>query len=151
MASAPASVRRMGAPFSSVVVPKEGSASASDGPGENSAGQRLRRHERLRSQSDFQRCYRRGRRIRSGHLAVHYVSNQEQSPRIGITVTRKVGTAVVRNRLKRQAREIYRQWPNRRQLPNLDLVVHFQPQAARAGYARIERELCAALNRLTHR
>lgn len=115
------------------------------------AGQQLRRRERLRNTSDFQRCYRQGRRIRSGHLTVHYARNQEQHARIGVTVTRKVGIAVVRNRLKRQAREIYRQWPHRQQLPSLDLVVHFQPQAAQAGYARIEQELCAALERLAGR
>lgn len=66
-------------------------------------------------------------------------------------MTRKVGTAVIRNRLKRQTREIYRQWPNRQQLPNIDLVVHFQPPAGRASYASIEQELCTTLERLAAR
>ncbi len=111
----------------------------------------MRRHHRLRDSRDFRRCYRRGRRLKAGSLAVHYIANRDQNPRIGVTVTRKVGGAVVRNRLKRQAREIYRQWPYRQQLPNLDLVVHFQPQAARASFAEIQHELWTILDRLAGR
>ena len=58
-------------------------------------------------------------------------------PRLGITVTRKVGGAVVRNRVKRRLREIYRRWPDQPQLPALDIVIHAKPSAARATFWRV--------------
>lgn len=62
-------------------------------------------------------------------------------PRLGITATRKVGSAVVRNRLKRRVREIYRRWSGRSELPAVDLVVHLKPQAARASFEELESDL----------
>lgn len=111
-------------------------------------GQELRRSERLRAKHDIQRCYQHGRRIKAKHLAVYFAPNRARQCRIGVTASRKVGRATVRNRLKRQAREIYRQWPTRRQLPHLDLVVHFYPRASEASFAELEQELCTILRQL---
>jgi ribonuclease P protein component len=52
-----------------------------------------------------------------------------------------VGPAVVRNRLKRRVREIFRRWSGRRTLPGLDLVVHLQPAAAATPAAKLREEL----------
>jgi ribonuclease P protein component len=52
-----------------------------------------------------------------------------------------VGGAVVRNRLKRRAREIYRRWNGRRQLPALDIVLHFKTTAREASFEELETEL----------
>jgi len=79
---------------------------------------------------------------------VHYVSNSLDHPRLGITATRKVGSAVVRNRLKRRTREIYRRWDKRSQLPPLDIVLHLKPAAKNASFTELETEvlrLCRGL------
>ncbi len=55
---------------------------------------------------------------------------------------------MVRHRLKRQIREIYRRWQGRRSLHALDIVVHLRPIAAEAAFASIEADLEAALFRL---
>ena len=105
------------------------------------AGESLSRAERLRRRSDFLRCYRRGRR-RHGSLSILYSSpNEERHARLGITVSRKVGHAVVRHRVKRRIREIYRRWSGRRGLPPVDLVVHVKPEAASASFEELRREL----------
>ncbi|MDX1502830.1 MAG: ribonuclease P protein component [Thermoanaerobaculia bacterium] len=103
--------------------------------------------ERLRRRADFLRCYRRGSR-HHGPLAILYATpNQLAHPRLGITASRKVGGAVVRVRLKRRIREIYRRWSERRRLPPVDLVVHLKPAAAEASFDQLRRELERLLRR----
>jgi ribonuclease P protein component len=103
--------------------------------------ERLRPEEGLRRRTEYLKCYQLGRR-RQGRLAILYsLGNSLAHPRLGITASRKVGGAVVRNRLKRRVREIYRRWEGRRALPPRDLVVHLQPAAAQAPPAELRREL----------
>lgn len=73
---------------------------------------RLRRSDRLRSSKDFRRLSREGDRRSSRHfvalLAPALEAAPEDTPRLGITVSRKVGNAVTRNRVKRGIREWFR-------------------------------------------
>ena len=102
---------------------------------------RLPRAARLRRRADFTRCYQLGNR-RSGALVVlHWAPGSGEGPRLGTTVGRKVGGAVVRHRLKRWVREAYRQWPARASLPAHDLVFHLRPAAASADFAAFRREI----------
>ncbi len=66
---------------------------------------------------------------------------RESGPtRLGVTVSRKVGSAVIRNRIKRLIREAFRL--QRHRLPQtLDLVVVAKRAAREATYAELEREL----------
>ena len=108
-------------------------------------GERLLSQERLRRRADYLRCYRTGRR-RHGALAILYFApNQLGHPRVGITASRKVGPAVVRQRLKRRIREIYRRWQDRGQLPPVDLVVHLKPGAGAADFPTFQDELLRLL------
>ena len=103
--------------------------------------QRLLPEERLRRRADYLRSYRTGRR-RHGALAIlYFVPNQLGHPRIGITASRKVGKAVVRHRLKRRIKEIYRRWQDRDKLPALDLVIHLKPEAGRSDFQALRVEL----------
>ena len=118
-----------------------------------SGGESLLPEERLRKRADFQRCYERGRR-RHGPLATLFYLQRLQGEgpaRLGITVTRKVGGAVVRQRIKRRIREIFRRWDLRRSLPALDLVVHVKPAARAADFAALETELGRLLRPLVTR
>jgi ribonuclease P protein component len=98
-------------------------------------------HERLRKRADYLRCYRTGRR-RTGALVILYIAaNSSGHPRMGITATRKVGNSVVRHRLKRWIKEIYRRWPERGRLAAVDLVVHLKPEVKTAGHGEVEHDL----------
>ncbi len=87
------------------------------------------------------RCYRKGWK-RGGPLAtLHIHPNEADTPRLGITASRKVGKAVIRHRVKRRVREIYRTWDGRQKLPDLDIVVHLKPSAAQADFKTLQGEL----------
>lgn len=111
-------------------------------------GEGLSREQRLRRSAEYLRCYRRGRRLRGSLLRLHFAPNPLGHARLGITASRKVGNAVVRNRLKRRIREAFRRWPGRPELPALDVVVHVEPAAAGASFPELAAELADLLGRL---
>ena len=101
--------------------------------------QRFSRSLRLRKSEDFQRVQRRGKRRRSRHLVLLWLPSERELPRFGLAVSRKVGNAVVRNRVKRWIRESVRR--QRGDLTGLDLVLIARTGAGDAGFAAISAEV----------
>jgi ribonuclease P protein component len=86
------------------------------------ASERLLKEHRLRRAADFKHVYERRQSAGDGLLLVFGCENGLSHPRIGLSVSRKVGPAVVRNRWKRRIREAFRIHLDR--LPaGLDLIV----------------------------
>jgi ribonuclease P protein component len=71
----------------------------------------VERRYRLSRSRDFDAVYRQGRSASTRTLTVHWFERADDdgddAPRLGLAVPRAVGSAVVRNRLKRQLREIW--------------------------------------------
>jgi ribonuclease P protein component len=111
-------------------------------------GQRLLSEEKVRQRADYLHCYRTGRRRHGGLAILYFAPNQLGHPRIGITASRKVGKAVIRHRLKRRIKEIYRRWTDRGKLPPMDMVVHLKPEAGAADFQGVRVELLRLLSGL---
>lgn len=62
----------------------------------------------LKKNSDFKRIYSKGKSCVTPFMVVYCRKNRENENRIGFTVSAKMGHAVVRNRIRRRLREIYR-------------------------------------------
>ena len=82
-------------------------------------------------------------------MSIHFHSNEAAEVRLGITASRKVGKSVVRHRLKRQVREIFRRFGKRDRLPPMDVVVHLKPAVAEAGFSALGSEIERLLTALT--
>jgi ribonuclease P protein component len=91
--------------------------------------------------------------VHTPHFILMVLAGEGMERRFGVTVTKKVGTAVARNRVKRVMREVFRR--NRRLFPQgADVVVIAKKGAPELGYAealgeidRAARGLSAALER----
>lgn len=104
----------------------------------------LQQQYRLRRNGQFSYVYRRGRRASSKNLSLLYVKSQQK--RVGFSVNKKVGCAVVRNRTKRRLREAVR--PLMPCLKNGLYVLVARPSAAEQPFARLDAEVRALLARL---
>lgn len=80
-----------------------------------------------------------------GFLVV-WNANDLTDPRLGITVSKKVGCAVIRNRVKRFVREVYRQ--HRSLLPAVDINVIARREAVLLEFSSAQRELEKAFRRI---
>ena len=63
---------------------------------------------RIRKHNIYQLLFRKGRRIALPHFVIYYTISESAPSRLGTTVSRKVGNAVVRNHCKRQLKEFFR-------------------------------------------
>ena len=97
----------------------------------------LPKSARLRRTADYRKVYAEGRRRNLGLLVGFARANGERTSRIGITVSRALGGAVERNRLKRRLREAVGK--HRAELgPGWDIVLQPRAAAKTAPFAELE-------------
>ena len=115
----------------------------------------LPQQSRMRSSDEFKRVMRSGRRASGTALSIHLLLAagavpEDTKPKVGLVVSRAVGSAVVRNRVKRRLRELMR--GRVASLPGGSLLVlRAHPAAAGARQADLAADLDLALGRLLRR
>ena len=114
------------------------------------AAEALPKATRLAKRREFLRVYDSGRKLFSRYSVLFFSSNDLPHSRLGITVTRKVGKANVRNRLKRWTREVYRKQrqPLALDARAVDVVINVKPNAADATFAQYRDDLVRVLERV---
>src|SRR5512143_245362 len=100
----------------------------------------FRKEERIRKRADFQRISRAGAKTQTPHFRVSICHNGLSHTRLGVTVGRKIGSAVQRNRIKRRVREFFRL--NKGSLPgSSDLVITAREGAGSPNFWQVSEEL----------
>lgn len=107
---------------------------------------RFRKAERLRKRPEFLATQRKGQRRSSPHFIVYARPNGRDWSRLGVTASRKVGKANVRNWWKRRTREVFRR--NKSEIPvGYDFVVIIKASGDKDDYQVLRRELVRLFRR----
>ncbi len=117
-------------------------ALAANGGDRSGAGtSRFPRSVRLLRHADFERVYKQGRRHFAAHMTVFYLLRRESDggARVGFTVGKVLGGAVVRNRIKRRLREAVRL---QGVIPaSMDVVINPKKSLLTAAFVDVQREI----------
>ena len=107
-------------------------------------GETFPKRARLTKRPEFLNVSREGRKIHTPHYIVIRKPNEKGESRLGITVSAKVGKAVVRNRIKRHLREFFRR--HRQELPpHHDIVIIARRGAEKLSLKEVTAEVAAAV------
>lgn len=115
--------------------------------GSEYASEAFPRARRLQKRATFREVYARGRKLYGRHLVLFALENRGAESRLGITVTRRLGGATLRNRVRRRLREMFRRQVAHR-AAGWDFVVNVRNGTAEASFSEVERDFIALAERL---
>lgn len=101
---------------------------------------------RLKKSWEYQRVYTKGKKYWDTYFVIYVYHAQNQQARLGITVSKKAGKSVKRNRMKRLIREAFRQLKVKL-LPQYDIVVVGRKAACGLTAQQVEVSLKRLFNR----
>lgn len=107
----------------------------------------MKRTMTVKENYEFRRIYAKGRSGVSPYLVVYVHPNRRRRNRLGVTVSTKLGHAVVRNRVRRRFRELYRLHKGD-MLPGYDIIMVARVRAAELPYAKLEKQYIRCLSQL---
>ncbi|HEV8608447.1 MAG TPA: ribonuclease P protein component [Thermoanaerobaculia bacterium] len=125
--------------------------------GPDRRGETFSRDDRLRKRREFEACYASGVRVSGRHLQVFLLRERAAGvatppdplprPRLGLSVSRRVGGAVARNRVRRRLRELFRRNRDLFGERGGDLVINARPSAVQASFEELREEYRSLVER----
>jgi ribonuclease P protein component len=101
---------------------------------------------RLKRRAEFLRIAAKGRKIAAKGLVLQVLRREDEAPaRVGFTVTKKVGNAVIRNRTRRRLKEAARLALGERPLRGVDLVLIGRDATRSRDFAALQEDFRSAL------
>lgn len=106
---------------------------------------------RLRRRAQFRRVYQLGLKSSGAHVVVFGLLQGEGCRRLGVTATRRIGCAVVRNRARRRIRELFRRHGAAWNGISLDVVVNARDGCAQVPWGDLEADYLRCVAQLKRR
>ena len=106
--------------------------------------QRLQPAERLRCPRAYRRVFQQGKKLLSPLFVLYILPTSQPHSRLGLAVSKRIGSAVVRNRVKRRLREVFRRHKDLLN-PHCDVVVVARSAAATAPASIYTEQFCRLL------
>lgn len=103
--------------------------------------------ESLKKNHEFRRLYSKGKSAASPVMVIYCRKTGRPANRLGITVTKKLGKAVKRNRVRRRLKEIYRTNEHRLK-KGYDIILVARVKARYSGYWELEKAFLATCSKL---
>jgi len=100
--------------------------------------------ERIRKRKDFLFLYKKGKRYRGKYFNLIYLSNDFSFSRMAVVVSKKVGNAVKRNKIKRQMRTLFRRNKNLLKAP-LDIIIITKKEILESSWLTLQGDYFCAL------
>jgi len=104
----------------------------------------LKKRFRVKKEKDFNAIFKEGKSFANRKFVIYRLENNEQHFRVGLSVSKKLGNAVMRNQIKRRIRHILIEHKNQL-VENVDFVVIARKGVEILDYAEMEKNLLHVL------
>jgi len=105
----------------------------------------MNKRQRIKKNEEFQKVFKKGKSFANRQFVVYYLEKEGQMEfRIGLSVSKKIGKAVVRNQIKRYIRQSFLEL-NDQLRPNLDYVIIARQPAATMNFHETKQSLMHVL------
>lgn len=104
------------------------------------AGEKMNKQQRIKKNTEFQRVFKKGKSFANRQFIVYMLKGDQEEFRLGLSVSKKVGNAVTRNRVKRYIRQAFLELKDDL-LPNADYIIIARPQAAKLDFHESKKSL----------
>lgn len=100
----------------------------------------MNKHQRIKKNKEFQHVFKKGKSFANRQFIVYVLKSEQPEFRLGLSVSKKVGNAVARNRVKRYIRQTFLELKDDL-LPNADYIIIARPQAATLDFHESKKSL----------
>ncbi|MBD8014282.1 ribonuclease P protein component [Microbacterium sp. APC 3898] len=100
----------------------------------------MNKHQRIKKNKEFQHVFKKGKSFANRQFIVYVLKGEQPEFRLGLSVSKKVGNAVARNRVKRYIRQTFLELKDDL-LPNADYIIIARPQAATLDFHESKKSL----------
>ena len=98
--------------------------------------------ESLKKNKEFKKVYENGKSYATRNLVIYCLNYEKgKKNRYGLSVSKKIGNAVVRNKLKRRLREIIREFEKEKEFKGYDVIFIARKPVVKIGYQNLRRDV----------
>lgn len=110
-------------------------------------GDKMKKEYRIKDNEEFQHVFRRGKSFANRQLVIYYEQDLKQNHfRIGLSVGKKIGNAVTRNRIKRYLRQCFIELEDKI-FPTLNIIIIARQPTNQMNYHEIKKSLLHLLSK----